>query len=128
MDTLLCIRSGNQGFGRVMYFLAKWTQRTWEIPTDWWLWKVTLRPQQREAPPNCRGPTPPRPTSLQLWPYMVAARLMALLWPGPDIPTQNYPHLTGEDMPGIQRCFFHTLDYLQQTHPHVLEQIWTPPG
>ena len=31
-------------------------------------------------------------------------------------------------MPGIQRCFFRTLDYLQQTHPHVLEQIWPPPG
>ena len=31
-------------------------------------------------------------------------------------------------MPGIQRCFFRTLDYLQQTHPRVVEQIWTPPG
>ena len=45
-----------------------------------------------------------------------------------DTPTQNYPHLTEEDMPGIQRCFFRTFDYLQQTHPHVLEQIWPPPG
>ena len=111
-----------------MYCLAKWTQRTWGIPADRWLWKVTLRPQQREAPPNRRGPTPPRPTSLQLCPYMVAARLMAMLWPGRDTPTQNYPHLMEEDMPGIQRCFFRTLDYLQQTHPRVLEQIWTPPG
>ena len=106
-----------------MYCLAKWTQRTWGIPTDRWLWRVTLRPQQREATPNRRGPTPPRPTTLQLCPYMVAARLMALLWPGPNTPTQNYPHLTEEDMPGIQRCFFCTLDCLQQTHPHVLEQI-----
>ena len=31
-------------------------------------------------------------------------------------------------MPGIQRCFFSTLDYLQQTHPHILELRWTPPG
>ena len=52
---------------------------------------------------------------------MVAARLMALLWPGPDTPTQNYPHLTEEDMPGIRRCFSSTRIYLQQTHPHVLE-------
>ena len=59
---------------------------------------------------------------------MVATRLMALLWPGPDSPIQNYPHLTEEDMHGIQRCFFRSLDYLQQTHPHVLEQVWTPPG
>ena len=128
LDTLLSIRSGNQGFGRAMYCLAKWTQQTWGIHTDRWLWKVTLCPQQREAPPNCRGPTPPRFTSLQLCPYMVAARLMALLWPGPVSPTQNYPPLTEEDMPGIQGCFFRTLDYLQQTHPRVLEQIWTPPG
>ena len=127
-DTLLSIRSGSQGLGRAMYCLAKWTQRTWGIPTDRWLWRVTLRPQQREAPSNRRGPTPPRPTTLQLCPYMVAARLMALLWPGPDTPTQNYPHLTEEDMPGIQRCFVRTLDYLQQKHPHVLEQIWPPPG
>ena len=112
----------------VMYYLAKWTQRTWGIPTNRWVWVVTLRPQQREAPPNRRGPTPPRPTTLQLCPYMVAARLMTLLWPGPDTPTQNYPHLTEEEMPSIQRCFFQTLDYLQQTHPHVLEQIWPPPG
>ena len=105
-----------------MYCLAKWTQRTWGIPTDWWVWVVTLRPQQREAPPNRRGPTPLRPTTLQLCPYMVAAGLMALLWPGPDTLTESYPHLTEEDMPGIQRCFFRTLDYLQQTQPHVLEQ------
>ena len=128
LDTLLSIRSGYQGLGRAMYCLAKWTQRTWGIPTDRWVWVVTLRPQQREAPPNRRGPTPQRPTTLQLCPYMVAARLMTLLWPGPDTPTQNYPHLTEEDMPGIQRCFFQTLDYLQQTHPHVLEQIWPPTG
>ena len=72
-------------------------------------------------------PTPLCPTTLQLCPYMVAARLMALLWSGPDTPTQSYPHLTEEDIPGIQRCFVSTLDYLQHTHPHVLEQIWTPP-
>ena len=128
LDTLLSIRSGNQGLGRAMYWLAKWTQRTWGIPTDRWLWKVTLCPQQREPPLNRRGPTPPRPTTLQLCPYMVAARLMALLWPGPDTPTQNYPNLTEADMPGIQRCFFSTLSYLQQTHQHFLEQIRTPPG
>ena len=101
---------------------------THDIHTDWWLSKVTLRPQQKEAPPNCRGPTPLRPTTLQLCPYMVAARIMALLWPSPDTSRQNYPHLTEEDMPGIQRCFFSTLDYLQHTHPHVLELRSTPPG
>ena len=109
LDTLLSIRSGSQGLGRAMYCLAKWTQRTWGIPTDRWVWVVTLRAQQREAPPNRRGPTPPRPTTLQSCPYMVAARLMALLWPGPDTPTQNYPHLTEEDMPSIKRCLFRTL-------------------
>ena len=128
LDALLSIRSGYQGLGRAMYCLAKWTQRTWGIPADRWVWVVTLRPQQMEAPPNRGGPYPPRPTTPQLCPYMVAARLMALLWPGPHTPTQNYPHLTEEDMPSIQRCFFETLDYLQQTHPRVLEQIWPPPG
>ena len=44
-----------------MYCLAKCTQRTWGIPTDRWVWVVTLRPQQREAPPNRRGPTPHAP-------------------------------------------------------------------
>ena len=44
LDRLLSIRSGNQGLGRAMYRLAKWTQRTWRIFTDRWLWKVTLRP------------------------------------------------------------------------------------
>ena len=85
-------------------------------------------PQQREAPTNHRGPTRPRPSTLQLCPYMVAARLMALLWPGLDTPSQTYPHVTEEDMPRIQRCFFITLNYLQQTHPHVLDHIWTPLG
>ena len=101
LDTLLSVRSGNHGLGRAMYCLAKWTQRTSGIPTDRWLWKVTLRPQQREARPNRRGPTPPRPTTLQLCLYMVAARLMALLWLGQDSPTQNYRHFTEEDMPSI---------------------------
>ena len=128
LDTLLYIRSGNQGLGRGMYRLAKWTQRTWGIRRDRGLWKVKLLPKRREAPTKCRGPTPPRPTTLQLCPYMVAARLMALRWPGPDTPTRDYPHLTEEDMPGIQRCVFSTLDYLQQTHPHVLEPRWTAPG
>ena len=84
-------------------------------------------PQAEGGPSEPQGTHSLRPTTLQLCPYMVAARLMALLWPGPDTPTQNYLHLTEEDMPGIQRCFFSTLDYLQQTHPHVLELRWTPP-
>ena len=29
-------------------------------------------------------------------------------------------------MPGIKGCFFGTLDYLQQMHPHVVELRWTP--
>ena len=85
-------------------------------------------PSREKPPKTARDPPPQGPTSLKLCPYMVAARLMALLWPDSDTPTRNYPHLTDEDMPGIQRCFFRTLDYLQQTHPHVLEQIWPPPG
>ena len=80
-------------------------------------------PPAEGGPPEPQGTHPPRPTTLQLCPYMVAARFMALLWPGPDTPTQNYPHLTEEVMPGIQQCFFSTLDYLQQMHRHVLEQI-----
>ena len=72
-------------------------------------------PPAEGSPPKPQETTPPRPTTLQLCPYMVAARLMTLLWTGPHTPTQNYPHLTEEDMPGIQRCFFQTLDYLQQT-------------
>ena len=92
LDTLLSIRSGNQGLGRAMYCLAKWTQRIWGIPTDRWLWKVTLRPKQREAPQTAGDPPPPpRPTSLQLCPYMVAARLMALLWPGQTPPPKTTP-------------------------------------
>ena len=61
-----------------------------------------------DAPPNCRGPTPPRPVTLQLCPFMVAARLMTLLWPD-NTPTPHYPHLTEEDTPGIQRASFGTL-------------------
>ena len=127
LDTLFFIRSRHQDLGKASYCLDKWTQRTCEIPTDRWLWKVTLRPQHTKAPPNRGRPASPRPTTLQLCPYMVAARLMALLSPRPDDPTQYYRHLMEEDMPGIQRCLFKTLDYLQQTHPHVLELRWTPP-
>ena len=58
---LLSICSGNQGLGRAMYCLAKWTQRTWGITTDRLLWKVTLRPQQMEAPPEPQGTHPPAP-------------------------------------------------------------------
>ena len=84
-------------------------------------------PPAEGGPPVPQGTQPPAPTPLQLCPYMVAARPMVLAWPGPDTPGQNYSHLTEENMPGIQRCFFSTFDYHQQTHPHVLEQMWTPP-
>ena len=53
-----------------MYCLAKWTRRTWGIPTDRWLWKVTLRPQQEEAPPNRKVRTPrarPPYSSARTW-------------------------------------------------------------
>ena len=128
MDTLLSIGSRNQGLGRAQYCLAKWTQQTWQIPAERWTWKVTLCSQQMEAPPNRTEPSPPRPTTIQLCPYMVAARLMTLLWPGPDTPIGNYPHLTEEDKPGIQQCFLGTLECLQQAHPQVPELKWTPPG
>ena len=111
-----------------MYCLAKWIQPTWQIPREKWTWKVSLRPQQREAPLNRTGPVPPRHTTMQLCPYMVAARLMTMLWPGHDTPTQGHPHLTEEDMPGIKQCFFSTLDCLQQAQPHILKLKWTAPG
>ena len=110
-----------------MYCLAKGTQRTWQIPAEQWTWKVTLRLQQREAPLNGTGPSPRGLTTIRLCPYMVAACLMTLLWQGPDPPTQNYPHFTEDDMPGIHHCFFGSLECLQQAHPHVLELKWTPP-
>ena len=116
---MLSVCRRNQG-------LAKWTQRTWGITAEQWMRKDTLRPQQREAPLNRTGPTPPCPTTIQLCPYMVAAHRMTLLWPGTDTPTQNYPNLTKEDMPSIQQCFFGTLHCLQEEQPHVLELTWTP--
>ena len=128
LDTLLSIRSGSQGLGRAMYCLAKWTQRTWGIPTDRWLWRVTLRPQQGEAPPKPLGTHPPTPHNPNALPIHGGSPPHGAAVAGPRHPDPNYPHLTEEDMPGIQRCFFRTLDYLQQTHPHVLEQIWPPPG
>ena len=85
-------------------------------------------PPAEGSPPKPQGTQPPPPHHPTALPMHGGSRLMALLWPGPDTPTQNYPHLTEEDMPGIQRCFFRILDYLQQTHPHVLEQIWPAPG
>ena len=66
---------------------------------------------RRRPPANRRGVRPPK-----------GANIVRSSLPLP------LPHLTEEDMPGIQRCFFQTLDYLQQTHPRVLEQIWPPPG
>ena len=75
-----------------------------------------------------QGTTPPRHTTLQLCPYMVAARLMALLWPGPDTHTQNYPNLTEEDSAALSNASSAPSTYLQQMHLHVLERIWTPPG
>ena len=99
-DTLLSIRSGNQDLVRATYCLAKWPRQTWQISAERWTLKVSLHPQQRETPLNRMGRNPPRPTTMQLCTYMVAARLITLLWPGPDTPTQNYLHLTEEDMPG----------------------------
>ena len=77
-------------------------------------WKVTLCLQQKQAPLSRTGPTPPRPTIMQLCPFMVAACLMTLLWPGPVTPTKHLPHLTEEGIPGIQRCFYGTLNCPQE--------------
>ena len=104
-----------------MYCFAARTQRTWQILAEQWAWKVKLRPQQSGAPLNRTGPDLPRLVTVQLCPYMVVARLMTLLWPGADTSTKNYHHLTEEDMSCIQRCFFRTLDCLQQAHQHVLK-------
>ena len=86
----------------------------------------TTSPEEGD-PLNRMASTLPRPATMQLCPYMVATRLMTLLSPGQDTPTESYPLFTEEDMPGIQRCFFSTREYLQQTHPHVLELKSTPP-
>ena len=110
-----------------MYCLAKWTQGFPQIPVEPWAWKVTLRPQQREAPLNRTGPTTPHPITIQLCLYKVAAHPMTLLSRSADTPTQNYPHLAEEDMPVIQQSFFGTLECLQQAHPHFLELKWIPP-
>ena len=96
-----------------------------EFPHQW-AWKVTLRPQQKEAPMNSVGNTPPCSTSLMLCPFMVAAHLMHLLWPD-NTPTQHYAHLTEEDVPGIQRAFFGCIHHLQQAYPHALTQTSPPP-
>ena len=94
LDTLLSIRSGNQGLGRAMYCLSKWTQRTWGIPTDRWLWKVTLRPQQREAPPNRREPTEGH----------VRGGGWLLVIGGGDIPRDVVPEIAQAGHPG-DPCF-----------------------
>ena len=44
LDMLLSICSRNQGVGKAMYCLAKWTQRTCQISAEQWAWKVSLRP------------------------------------------------------------------------------------
>ena len=124
LDTLLSIRSSNQGLGRAMFCLAKWTQRTWGIPTDGWLWKVTLRPQQRGAPPKPQGThpdTPHLPTALPVHagtpPHGAAmagprhphpklppprggghARHPGMLLPHPRLPPANAPTRPGADM------------------------------
>ena len=90
--------------------------------------------RSRCAPSRVRPPrtardqplhAPPPYSSVRTWWQPASWRCSGR---APHTPTQNYPHLMEEDMPGIQRCFFRTLDYLQQTHPRILERIWTPPG
>ena len=116
LETLLRIRSGNQGLGRAMYCLAKWTQGSWQIPSNRWTWKVTLCPEQMQARLNRTGATAPRSDTMQLCPFMVA-----------DTPIEHYPNLTEEDMPDIQRCFFGILPFLLESNPHIAEITWTPP-
>ena len=124
LDMLLSIRSRNKVLGKVMYCLAKWTKQTWRSPRTGGCGRSNCAPSRGRPP---RTAWDPPPTTLLLCPYMVAVRLMALLWPGPDNPPETYPHLTEEDMPGIQRCFFSNPNYLPQTHPHILELTRTPP-
>ena len=75
-------------------------------------------------PKETHPPTPHHPTALPVHggslPHGAAVA-------GPAHPSVNYPDLTESDMPGIQRCFLCTLDYLEEKYPEVLEQIWTPP-
>ena len=109
-----------------MYCLAKWTHRSWQIPAERSAWKVILLPQPKGAPLNRTGPTLSRPIAMQPCLFMVAARLMTLLWPGQDSPTKHYPQLTEDDMPGILWCCLETSNCLLQSHSHVLQLKCSP--
>ena len=69
-------------------------------------------PPVEGGPPNCRGISPRGPTSPLLCSFMVAARLVTLLW-HKDTRTQQDPHITNENMPDIEQAFFRTLNCLQ---------------
>ena len=101
----------------------KQTQRTLQIPTEQWAPKVTLQspcsPQQREAPLNRTKTHHSAPHHHTALPVHGTSPPHDPAVASPRHPQQNYPHLTEEDMPGNQQCFFGTLECLQQSHTHT---------
>ena len=47
LDRLLSFRSRNQGLGRAMYRLAKWTQQTWQSPAEQFTWRSAYGPSKK---------------------------------------------------------------------------------
>ena len=79
LDTLLSIRSGNQALVGRCIALPSGPNGPGGAPRTGGCERSRCARSRGRPPQNRRGPTPPRPTTLQLCPYMVAARLMALL-------------------------------------------------
>ena len=122
LHTLLSIRSGNQGLGRAIYSLAKWTQRTWGIRAL--AVEGHAAPRAEGGPPEPQKtlpPTPHLPTALPVHggspPHGAAvagprhpvrklppphggghARHPAMLLPHPRLPPENTPTFLGADM------------------------------
>ena len=51
-----------RGLGREMYCLAKWTQRSWEIPAERWTGWSPPVPSRRRPPETARDPPPRAPS------------------------------------------------------------------
>ena len=62
LDTLLSIHSGNHGIGGAMYCLAKWRQRSWQIPASGGRGRSPSVPSRRGPPGTARHPPPSAPS------------------------------------------------------------------
>ena len=124
LDTLLPIRRGNQGLGRAMYCLAKWTQQTLGDPHGPVAMGGHAASPADRGPPEPQGthlPTPYLPTALPVHggspPHGAAvagprhrnpklppahggghARHPAMLLPHPRLPPASAPTRPGADM------------------------------